>query len=61
MILLALVDRGLESSFVMQNKGILLAITAKSGGTGRNRKWCGPGRVVLIVGVNGNDDGSQVL
>ena len=61
MILLDLVNRGLESGLVMQSKGILLAITAKSDRRGRNRKSCGPGGVVLIVGVNGNDDGSQVL
>ena len=41
MILLDLVERGLERGLVMQNKGILLAITAKSDGTGRNRKLSG--------------------
>ena len=60
MILLDLVNRGRESGLLMQNTGILLAITAKSDGTGRNRKWSGLGGGVLIVGVNGNDDGSQV-
>ena len=48
MILWDLVERGRESGVVMQNKGILLAITAKSDGTGRNRKWSGSGGVVLI-------------